>query len=171
MTVPEQRVGFGYDVHQLADGERLVLGGVEIPWEAGRGLTGYSDADVLVHAVIDALLGAAGLGDIGRHFPTGDPRYRGTSSIELLKETRRLIEAAGWQTVNVDSTVVAQAPRLAPHVAAMQATMAAALALDAGRVHVKAKTTDGLGFTGRGEGMAAYAVALVARRSAHEERA
>ncbi|MCX6022818.1 MAG: 2-C-methyl-D-erythritol 4-phosphate cytidylyltransferase [Chloroflexi bacterium] len=164
----EQRVGFGYDGHQLADGERLVLGGVAIPWDQGRGLAGYSDADVLIHAVIDALLGAAGLGDIGRHFPSGDPRYRGIASTLLLEHTRGLLADAGWRTVNVDSTVVAQAPRLSPHVAAMQTNLAGVLGVPADRCSVKAKTTDGLGFAGRGEGMAAYAVALIERRAQRE---
>jgi 2-C-methyl-D-erythritol 2,4-cyclodiphosphate synthase len=159
----DQRVGFGYDVHQLAEGETLVLGGVIVPWEAGRGLVGYSDADVLTHAVIDALLGAAGLGDIGTHFPSGDPRYRGISSLELLRQTRRLLDDAGWRAVNVDSTIVAQAPRLSPHVAAMQTILSEALGVVPDRMSVKAKTTDGLGFAGRGEGMAAYAVALITR--------
>lgn len=172
MTMPEQRVGFGYDVHQLAEGERLVLGGVDVPWARGLGLVGYSDADVLTHAVIDALLGAAGLGDIGRHFPSGDPRYRGISSLELLRHTRGLLDAHGWTTVNVDSTIVAQEPRLSPHIEAMQQTLAAALDVDGDRMHVKAKTTDGLGFSGRSEGMAAYAVALVARTASQpQERA
>lgn len=166
----EQRVGMGYDVHQVGPDERLVLGGVEIPWERGLGLVGYSDADVLTHAIIDALLGAAGLGDIGQHFPSGDPRYRGIRSIELLRHTGGLLNAHGWTTVNVDSTIVAQEPRMSPHVAAMEQTLAAALGVDRDRMHVKAKTTDGLGFAGRAEGMAAYAVALVARTAPLPER-
>ncbi|MBI4497050.1 MAG: 2-C-methyl-D-erythritol 2,4-cyclodiphosphate synthase [Chloroflexi bacterium] len=158
---PDHRVGFGFDAHALAEGEALVLGGVTIP--ADRGLVGYSDADVLSHAIIDALLGAAGLGDIGRHFPSGDPRYRGISSLALLEQTRHLLADHGWRIQNIDTTVVAQAPRLAPYIEEMRGQVARMAGVDPARINVKAKTTDGLGFPGRGEGMAAYAVALLVR--------
>jgi 2-C-methyl-D-erythritol 2,4-cyclodiphosphate synthase len=154
------RIGQGFDVHALVPGRRLVLGGVDIPYE--RGLEGHSDADVLLHAVIDALLGAAALGDIGRHFPDSDARYRGADSRRLLREVSAKLARARLRVCNVDATVVAQAPRLAPHVDAMVANIAADLGLDATQVNVKATTTEKLGFTGRGEGIAAMAVALVA---------
>lgn len=155
------RVGQGFDVHALVPGRRLVIGGVDIPWE--RGLLGHSDADVLLHAVTDALLGAAGLGDIGRHFPDTDARFSGADSRVLLREAVRRVAEAGFETVNVDATVIARAPKLAPHAAQMAANIAADLGIDAHSVNVKAKTTERLGFTGRGEGIAAQAVALVAR--------
>jgi len=153
------RVGQGFDVHALVAGRRLVLGGVEIAFE--RGLEGHSDADVLIHAVIDALLGAAALGDIGRHFPDSDARYRDADSRSLLREVRAMLAAARFRPCNIDVTVVAQAPRLAPHVDAMAANLAADLGLARERVNVKATTTEKLGFTGRGEGIAAMAVALI----------
>ncbi len=153
------RIGFGYDVHRLVPGRKLILGGVEIPYEMG--LEGHSDADVLVHAVMDALLGAAGMGDIGRHFPDSDPRYRGISSIVLLGRVRDNLAEHGYVPLNVDSSVVAQAPRLSPHIEKMREVMAEALGLDPSLVNVKATTTEGLGFTGAGEGIAAYAAALV----------
>ncbi|MFZ5900119.1 MAG: 2-C-methyl-D-erythritol 4-phosphate cytidylyltransferase [Bacillota bacterium] len=156
------RSGFGYDVHRLAEGRKLVLGGVEVPYE--KGLLGHSDADVLAHAVMDALLGAAALGDIGRHFPDSDPAYQGISSLELLKRVVGLLERAGFAVVNVDATVVAQAPRLAPFIPLMRENMARVLGVDVAVVSVKATTTEGLGFTGGGEGMAAYAVAGISRR-------
>lgn len=159
MTVG-MRIGQGVDVHALVPGRRLVLGGVEIAFE--RGLEGHSDADVLLHAVIDALLGAAALGDIGRHFPDGDARYRGVDSRKLLREVSAKLAKARLRVCNVDATVVAQAPRLASHVDAMGANIAADLGLDATQVNVKATTTESLGLTGRGEGIAAMAVALVA---------
>ncbi|MDT3735716.1 MAG: 2-C-methyl-D-erythritol 2,4-cyclodiphosphate synthase [Denitratisoma sp.] len=155
------RIGQGFDVHALVPGRKLIIGGVDIPFE--RGLLGHSDADVLLHAVTDALLGAAGLGDIGRHFPDSDARFKGADSRKLLRETARLLEAAGYRTVNLDATVIARAPRMAPHVAAMAANIAADLGIAPGDVNIKAKTTEGLGFTGRGEGIAAQAVALVER--------
>ncbi|MBC7107114.1 MAG: 2-C-methyl-D-erythritol 2,4-cyclodiphosphate synthase [Firmicutes bacterium] len=155
------RVGIGYDVHRLVAGRPLVLGGVTIPHPLG--LSGHSDADVLVHAVMDALLGAAGLGDIGRLFPDTDPAYRGASSLELLRRVRHLLTQRGWQVVNVDAVVVAQEPRLAPYVPLMEDAMARALELEGGRVHVKATTTEGLGFSGRREGMAACATCLLVR--------
>ncbi len=153
------RIGHGFDVHALVAGRPLIIGGVTIPFD--RGLDGHSDADVLIHAVIDALLGAAGLGDIGRHFPDTDERYRGANSAVLLRETGRLVAGVGYMIVNVDSTIIAQAPRMAPHIGAMSACIAASLGLDGRQVNVKAKSTERLGFTGRGEGIAAQAVALV----------
>ncbi len=150
-------VGIGYDTHRLAEGRRLVLGGVEIPWQ--QGLDGHSDADVLTHAVIDALLGAAGLGDIGEHFPDSDERWRDADSIELLGAVLATVAQAGLQPVNVDCTLVMQAPRLAPHKQAIRARLASALGLPEARVNVKATTGEGIGFVGRGEGVAALAVA------------
>lgn len=155
------RIGQGFDVHALVPGRKLIIGGVDIPF--ARGLLGHSDADVLLHAVTDALLGAAGLGDIGRHFPDSDPRFKDADSRQLLRETARLIERAGYRVVNVDATVIARAPRMAPHVAAMAANIAADLGIEAGCVNIKAKTTESLGFTGRGEGIAAQAIALIER--------
>jgi 2-C-methyl-D-erythritol 2,4-cyclodiphosphate synthase len=155
------RIGQGFDVHALVPGRKLIVGGVDIPFE--RGLLGHSDADVLLHAVTDALLGAAGLGDIGRHFPDNDARFKDADSRRLLREAARLVEAAGYRTINIDATVIARAPRMAPHVAAMAANIAADLGITPADVNIKAKTTEGLGFTGRGEGIAAQAVALVER--------
>ena len=154
------RVGQGFDVHQLVAGRRLVIGGVEIPHE--KGLLGHSDADVLLHAICDALLGAAALGDIGRHFPDSDARYKGIDSRELVRHCAALVRAAGYAVANVDATIIAQAPRMAPHVAKMVANIAADLGIDASRVNVKATTTEGLGFTGRGEGIAAQAICALA---------
>ena len=153
------RVGQGFDVHALVSGRRLVVGGVDIPHD--KGLAGHSDADVLLHAICDALLGAAALGDIGRHFPDSDARYRGIDSRELLRHVSRLLGERGFRTVNVDATIIAQAPRMAPHVARMVENIAADLGIDPGAVNVKATTTERLGFTGRGEGIAAQAVCLV----------
>ena len=153
------RIGHGFDVHQLVAGRRLIIGGVEIPFD--RGLGGHSDADVLLHAVADALLGAAGLGDIGRHFPDTDPAHRDADSRALLREAMVKVRAAGYVVVNVDSTIIAQAPRMAPHIPAMVANLAADLGVRPDRVNVKAKTTERLGFAGRGEGIAAEAVALL----------
>lgn len=153
------RVGQGFDVHAFAAGRRLVIGGVEIPHE--RGLLGHSDADVLLHAICDALLGAAALGDIGRHFPDSDSRYRGIDSRRLLCHVAALLTDRGYRVVNVDATIIAQAPRMAPHVPAMVANIAADLGIEPGCVNVKATTTEALGFTGRGEGIAAQAVCLV----------
>jgi 2-C-methyl-D-erythritol 2,4-cyclodiphosphate synthase len=155
------RIGQGFDVHALVGGRRLILGGVDVPFE--KGLEGHSDADVLLHAITDALLGAAGLGDIGTHFPDTDARYKGADSRVLLRDTAAMIRDAGWRVANVDATIIAQAPRMAPHVAAMCANIAADLSVDTGCVNVKAKTTERLGFTGRGEGIAAQAVALLER--------
>lgn len=154
------RIGQGFDVHPLVAGRRLVIGGVEIAHD--KGLLGHSDADVLLHAISDALLGAAALGDIGRHFPDSDPRYKGIDSRELLRRVAGLVREAGFVPVNVDATIVAEAPRMAPHVPAMVANIAADLGIDAGCVNVKATTTEKLGFTGRGEGIAAQAACLLA---------
>src|SRR5512143_3285557 len=153
------RIGQGFDVHQLVAGRKLIVGGVDIPYE--KGLLGHSDADVLLHAVCDALLGAAALGDIGGHFPDTDPAYRGISSVELLRRTAALVAAAGYVPVNVDATVILERPKIAPHVAAMRETMAAALGIGAGDVSVKATTSESLGFVGEGRGIAAHAVALI----------
>jgi 2-C-methyl-D-erythritol 2,4-cyclodiphosphate synthase len=153
------RIGQGFDVHQLVAGRRLVIGGVEIPYE--RGLLGHSDADVLLHAICDALLGAAALGDIGKHFPDTDPRYKGIDSRELLRHVAALVRGRGYDVANVDATIIAQAPRMAPHIARMVANIEADLGLPAGRVNVKATTTESLGFTGRGEGIAAQAACLL----------
>jgi 2-C-methyl-D-erythritol 2,4-cyclodiphosphate synthase len=161
VTAAAWRVGQGFDVHALVPGRRLVIGGVDIAWS--HGLLGHSDADVLLHAITDALLGAAALGDIGRHFPDSDPRWQGADSRALLREVVRLLHAAGWRAVNVDCTIVAQAPRMAPHVPAMVAVIAADLGLGPDCVNVKAKTTERLGFEGRGEGITAHAVALLHR--------
>ena len=153
------RIGQGYDVHRLVAGRRLILGGVDIPYE--KGLLGHSDADVLVHAIMDALLGAAALGDIGKLFPDSDPAYAGADSLALLKIVGERVCAAGFEIENVDSTVLAQAPKLAPHILRMRENIAAALAVDPAAVSVKATTEEGLGFTGTGEGIAAQAVALL----------
>ena len=158
------RIGHGYDVHRLAGGRKLILGGVEIPWE--KGLLGHSDADVLVHAVMDALAGAARLGDIGKLFPDTDPAYKGISSLKLLGEVGRLLGETGFAVVNIDAALLAQAPKVAPYKAQMAENIAAALGIEAERVNVKATTEEGLGFTGDGSGMAAHAVALVERLSA-----
>ena len=155
------RVGQGFDVHALVPGRRLVIGGVDIPFE--RGLLGHSDADVLLHAVTDALLGAAGLGDIGRHFPDSDPGLAGADSRELLREAQRRVAGNGWRVENVDATVICPAPRLAPYTARMGGNIAADLGIEPACVNVKAKTTERLGFTGRGEGIAAQAVVLLVR--------
>jgi 2-C-methyl-D-erythritol 2,4-cyclodiphosphate synthase len=153
------RIGQGFDSHALAEGRKLVIGGVSIPYE--RGLVGHSDADVLLHAVCDALIGAAALGDIGKHFPDTDPRYAGIDSRELLREVQALLRAQGYRVLNIDSTVIAQAPKLAPYIFAMRANIAADLDMDAADVSVKAKTAEKLGALGRGEGIAAQAVVLI----------
>lgn len=153
------RIGQGYDVHRLVEERKLILGGVEIPYE--KGLLGHSDADVLTHAVMDALLGALALGDIGRHFPDNDPAYAGADSIELLRHVGRLLAERGWRPVNIDATVAAQRPKLAPHILTMRQNIAAALGIDVDRVSVKATTEEGLGITGKGEGMTATAITLI----------
>ena len=155
------RIGHGYDVHRLVEGRRLILGGVDIPWE--RGLLGHSDADVLTHAVMDALLGAAGLGDIGQHFPDTDPAYAGADSLKLLEHVAALLRERGFTVGNVDATVLAQRPKLAPHIPQMRDNLAQAMGVEPEQVNVKATTEEGLGFTGSGEGMAAHAVALIER--------
>ncbi|MHA3903423.1 2-C-methyl-D-erythritol 2,4-cyclodiphosphate synthase [Castellaniella sp. WN] len=154
------RVGQGHDLHVLAEGRPLVIGGVRIPYE--RGLVGHSDADVLLHAVTDAVLGGAGLGDIGRHFSDRDPRWAGADSRLFLREAARLAREAGWSVVNVDATVHAQAPKIAPHAPAMAACIAGDLGVEPAAINVKAKTNEGLGYLGRSEGIAASAVALLA---------
>lgn len=153
------RIGHGYDVHRLVPGRALILGGVRLDYPLG--LDGHSDADVLTHAVMDALLGAAGLGDIGRHFPDNDPAYRGIDSQILLSKVRELLAAKGFRIGNLDVTVIAQAPKLAPHLAAMEQTLAATLEIDPARINVKATTEEHLGFTGHGEGIACHAVCLL----------
>lgn len=155
------RVGHGYDVHRLTEGRALILGGVTVPFD--RGLLGHSDADVLTHAVMDALLGAAALGDIGKLFPDSDAAYAGADSIALLERVTALLREHGWQVGNVDATVVAQTPKLAPYIPEMRRRLAEAMGLDVDCVSVKATTEERLGFTGSGEGMAAHAVALIER--------
>ncbi len=155
----EYRIGQGYDVHRLVETRQLIIGGVNIPWE--KGLLGHSDADVLAHAVMDALLGAAALGDIGHLFPDSDPAYSGADSLKLMERVSALLQEKGWEIINVDSTVVAQRPKLAPHIEVMRENMASALGIGADRVSVKATTEEHLGFTGREEGIAAQAVALL----------
>lgn len=153
------RIGQGYDCHALVPGRPLILGGVTIPHRAG--LLGHSDADALLHAITDALFGAAGLGDIGRHFPDTDPQFKGADSRRLLREARRRVEAAGYAVGNVDATVIAQAPKMAPHIPAMIACIAEDLGIEPGQVNLKAKTNERLGWEGREEGIAAQAVALL----------
>ena len=162
MSASPLRIGQGFDVHALVAGRPLIIGGVTIPYE--KGLLGHSDADVLLHAITDALFGAAALGDIGRHFPDTDAAFKGANSRVLLCECAKRVRAAGYEVVNIDCTIVAQAPKMAPHVAAMAANIAADCGIDAGCVNVKAKTTERLGFTGRGEGIAAEAIALLEKR-------
>jgi 2-C-methyl-D-erythritol 2,4-cyclodiphosphate synthase len=159
--VNEIRVGEGWDTHALVPGRKLVLGGVEIPFE--RGLLGHSDADALLHAITDALFGAAGLGDIGRHFPDTDERFRGADSVALLQEAAARVRAEGWQLASVDSTIVAQAPKMAPHIEAMRSRIAQALALQPTQVNVKAKTAEKLGPVGMGQSIEARAVVLLTR--------
>ena len=153
------RIGHGFDVHAFTEGDALVLGGLRIPFD--KAFLAHSDGDVLIHALVDALLGAVGAGDIGRHFPDTDPRYKGMDSRLFLRETRRLLDELGYRLGNADITVIAQAPKLAPHLDAMRACLAEDLACDATRINIKATTTERLGFTGRGEGIAVHAVALL----------
>lgn len=157
------RVGTGYDVHRLAEGRKLILGGVELPF--ARGLLGHSDADVLVHAIMDALLGAAALGDIGLHFPDSDPAYAGASSLDLLRKVGGILTNHGYYVGNVDATVICEAPKLRPHIEAMRRNIARELKIPEDRVSVKATTEEGLGFTGAGEGIAAQAVCAIDRLS------
>lgn len=161
--IPDIRIGHGYDVHRLVPDRALILGGVEIPYE--KGLLGHSDADVLTHAVMDALLGALALGDIGKHFPDTDPRYRGADSLCLAKEVCALLHREGWRIGNIDATVLAQAPKLAPHIPQMRKNLAACLGIEEDRVSVKATTEEHLGFTGEGLGIAAHAVCLLLSES------
>ena len=153
------RIGQGYDVHRLVEGRKLIIGGVDIPYE--KGLLGHSDADVLLHAVMDALLGAAALGDIGQHFPDSDERYKGISSIALLKEVGKILQENGYMIENIDSTVIAQRPKLLPYRPQMAENIAAALGIEKEQVSVKATSEEGLGFTGTGEGISAQAIALL----------
>ena len=155
------RIGHGYDVHRLAAGRKLMLGGVEVPFE--KGLDGHSDADVLVHAIMDAMLGAAALGDIGKLFPDNDDAYLGADSIDLLKKIRSVLRENGWALSNLDATVIAQRPKLAPYIDKMRKTIASALKTDVQNISVKATTEERLGFTGNGEGIAAHAVCLIVR--------
>ena len=156
------RVGMGYDVHRLAEGRDLILGGVQIPWE--KGLLGHSDADVLIHAIMDALLEAAALGDIGRHFPDTDPAYEGISSVMLLKHVAELLQENGYGITNIDATIIAQKPKMAPHIPQMRENIADALGIGLSALNIKATTEEGLGFTGRGEGIASQAICLLHTR-------
>ena len=156
------RIGNGYDVHKLTENRKLILGGVDIPYE--KGLLGHSDADVLVHAVMDALLGAAALGDIGQHFPDSDDKYKGISSMKLLGFVKDLLSENGYEIVNIDSIVVAQAPKLATHIPEMRKNIADVLEMDVSDINVKATTTEKLGFTGRKEGISSYAVCIINKR-------
>lgn len=153
------RIGTGYDVHKLVPGRKLILGGVTVPYELG--LDGHSDADVIVHAIMDALLGAAALGDIGQHFPDNDPKYKGADSIELLKEVGNILKKEGYKVGNIDSTIIAQRPKLMTFLPEMRKNVAAALGIDVNQVSIKATTEEHLGFTGRGEGISSQAVALI----------
>jgi len=153
------RVGQGFDAHAFCEGRKLILGGVEIPYALG--LAGHSDADVLIHAICDALLGAAGLGDIGHHFPDSDPQYAGVDSMKLLTSVMQRLHEQGWQVNNLDATVIAQAPKLAPYIVEMGQRLAATMAVDGGIINIKATTTEKLGFTGRGEGIAAQAIVML----------
>ena len=153
------KVGMGYDVHRLTENRNLILGGVKIPWE--KGLLGHSDADVLIHAIMDALLGAAALGDIGQHFPDTDPAYKGISSIKLLVHVAELLRKQEYAVGNIDATVIAQKPKMAPHIPQMRKNMADALGISESKINIKATTEEGLGFTGRGEGIASQAICLL----------
>lgn len=153
------RVGQGYDVHRLVEGRKLIIGGVEIEYE--KGLLGHSDADVLLHAIADALLGAAALGDIGQHFPDNDAAFKDADSLKLLTKVGELLQSAGYSVHNIDATIIAQKPKMSPHIARMRENIAAAIGIDIGAVNVKATTEEGLGFTGNGEGISAIAVCLV----------
>jgi 2-C-methyl-D-erythritol 2,4-cyclodiphosphate synthase len=153
------RIGMGYDVHRLVEGRDLIMGGVKIPYE--KGLLGHSDADVLLHAIMDALLGAAALGDIGKHFPDTDPKYKGADSIALLKEVGRMLEENRYVVSNIDATIIAQAPKMRPHIDTMRENIANALGIEVSQVNVKATTEEGLGFTGTGEGISSQAVCML----------
>ena len=153
------RIGHGYDVHRLVEGRKLIIGGVDIPWNLG--LLGHSDADVLLHAIADAILGAIGEGDIGRHFPDSDAAYKGADSLELLSHVTKLAESSGYRLGNLDATIIAQQPKMAPHITAMRTNIASVLNTTLEQVNVKATTEEGLGFSGRGEGISAHAVVLM----------
>ncbi len=155
------RIGHGYDVHRLVADRKLIMGGVEIPWE--KGLLGHSDADVLLHAIADALLGALAMGDIGKHFPDTDPAFKGADSMKLLEHVVGLVRARGYQVGNLDATIIAQKPKMAPHIPAMRENIARACGVELDRINVKATTEEGLGFTGRAEGISAHAVVLMKR--------
>ncbi len=157
------RIGHGYDVHRLVEGRKLIIGGVDIPWE--KGLLGHSDADVLLHAIADAILGAIGEGDIGRHFPDTDPAYKGADSLKLLAQVMELAAGEGYRLGNLDATIIAQQPKMAPHIQSMRENIAKVLHADVSRVNVKATTEEGLGFSGAGEGIAAHAVLLMEKIS------
>ncbi len=161
------RVGMGYDVHRLVEGRELILGGVTIPWE--KGLLGHSDADVLVHAIMDALLGAAAMGDIGRHFPDTDPAYKGISSMKLLKHVGDLLEQEDYQIINIDATIIAQKPKMAPHIPQMVKNVADTLGLETSQVNIKATTEEGLGFTGIGAGISSQAICALMPITAYIE--
>ena len=156
------RVGMGYDVHRLTENRELILGGVKIPWE--KGLLGHSDADVLIHAIMDALLGAAALGDIGQHFPDTDPKYKGISSVKLLEHVAALLEEKGYGVGNIDAVIIAQKPKMAPHIPQMKANIAEALHMESDLLNIKATTEEKLGFTGREEGIASQAVCLLYKK-------
>ncbi|BCS51700.1 2-C-methyl-D-erythritol 2,4-cyclodiphosphate synthase [Geobacter sp. SVR] len=153
------RIGHGYDVHRLVEERKLIIGGVEIPWE--KGLLGHSDADVLLHAISDAILGAIGEGDIGKHFPDTDPAFKGADSLKLLEHVGRLAAERGYRLGNLDATIIAQRPKMAPHIPQMRANIARVLGAEAGQVNVKATTEEGLGFSGRGEGISSHAVVIM----------
>lgn len=153
------RVGMGYDVHKLVEGRDLIIGGVKIPYE--KGLLGHSDADVLLHAIMDAILGAAALGDIGKHFPDSDPKYKGADSLKLLASAKELLDQENYYIENVDATIIAQRPKMAPHIPMMRENVARVLGIDISQVNIKATTEEGLGFTGKGEGISAQAVSLI----------
>ena len=155
------RIGHGYDVHRLVDDRKLIMGGVEIPWE--KGLLGHSDADVLLHAIADALLGALAMGDIGKHFPDSDPAFKGADSMKLVEHVVGLVRQRGYRVGNLDATIIAQRPKMAPHIPAMRENIARVCAVEVERINVKATTEEGLGFTGSGEGIAAHAVVLMER--------
>ena len=157
------RIGLGYDVHKLVSDRKLILGGVEIPYEYG--LLGHSDADVLLHAIMDSLLGASALGDIGKHFPDSDDRYKGISSIELLKYVGSLLKENDWLIENIDSTIIAQKPKMAPHIENMRKNISEALNIDIGQINVKATTEEGLGFTGEGKGISSQSICLLTKKS------
>jgi 2-C-methyl-D-erythritol 2,4-cyclodiphosphate synthase len=161
-TEVHMRIGMGYDVHRLVENRKLIIGGVEIPYE--KGLLGHSDADVLLHAIMDALLGAAALGDIGKHFPDHDPAYAGADSLELTRQVGKLLEEQGYQVGNIDATVIAQKPKMAPYREQMRQNIAAALGISLDQISIKATTEEGLGFTGTGEGISAQAVVLIEKK-------